>query len=250
MRWLCVTMAWALAMLSVSSVNAQELKLDVREELTLDVMPCTPGFYCGDDGTIESCPQGSQHVLLKQSAVTEFAVCATEPNAQQARLLYSLSDEEAEVLLDVAFSIDLPVEEHALGDFWSSGVMPLLEASAIVDASYQEYLGLDVASCPRGFYCPPADVEAPTLGGACPIGSYGPEEGLLACAPCPPGLSTLSEGAYDVRNCTRTLDGGIASGQWIQLSVPPYALDDAQELAPQLAAYYGVGVDAIFFGSS
>lgn len=230
-------------------VTAQTASVNTVEDLSLEVVPCAPGYYCATDGSImEPCPEGSQHVLFSETDLTEFAVCSSSSSsASQTRAL----DEEL-ISIDVGFAIDAPaLDEQATHGFWTALQTQVVDASPnILDLSYQEYLALDVSLCAQGHYCAPVYTATAAAAAAmpCPQGTYGAHEGQSECTLCPAHLSTLSEGSIDFRNRTIDIVGQRRIGAWIPLIAAHQQerqLDDALDLEPQLAALYGVPLEAM-----
>ena len=201
----------------------------IVEDVSLEVVPCAPGYYCAEDGSTELCPEGSEHVVLSdETDLTEFAICSSSQAVSQTRVLGSEVGPESSII-DIGFTIDLPLDEQATAGFWEAldWTLPML-----LDVSYQEYLTLDVSLCKRGHYC-----KEPNLSLPCAAGTFGPSEGLSACFQCPAGLPSV-EGSTHFRNCT----GGV----WIPLRVPDTPIEDgAAELQAQLAAFYGMPKEAM-----
>jgi hypothetical protein len=150
------------------------------------------------------------------------------------------------LLLDVGFVIDMPAsdEQATSGSFWTALQSQVSADRELppLDVSFQEYLALDVELCPKGQYCTNNTLatQGPT---PCPRGTFAPNEGSSVCTSCPAPLASPAEGSTDFRNCTLDMKSG-AAGEWIpmRLSQP---LDDNLELEPQLAALYGVPLEAI-----
>jgi hypothetical protein len=263
---------------ALPSVSPQSSSVNLVEDLRLEVVPCSPGYYCAPDGSIlEPCPEGSEHVILEEedklaawtnTPIDEFAICSSG----QTRAL-AVVDTDTGELLDVGFVIDYDLtprvhqqqqqatgQENANGDddddpeespsqdtmppqepvSWTQLLDKLSQAPNVLDVSIQEYVALDVTRgiCPKGYYC-----NATDHGVQCPLGAYAPEKGLSACLQCPWGLTSAKEASVSFQNCTLA-DQGATEVQWLPLRLPQ-ALDDALPLEPQLAAFYGVSVEAM-----
>jgi len=121
---------YVLAVLLLGGVAGQ-LDVFTQEALTLEVVPCTPGYYCPGQGAEEEpCPEGSQHVLFEGSnGESAIAVCAS-------------SWEEAEGL-DVGVLVTLS-PSASLTFQLSEGL------DAMAEISFQEYLALDVVVAEPG----------------------------------------------------------------------------------------------------
>jgi CUB/sushi domain-containing protein len=65
--------------------------------------------------------------------------------------------------------------------------------------------------CDVGYYLPDRELTACQ---PCPIGKYQDEKGQASCKACPSGSTTLSDGAYDVSQCSvRTMTVGLSAAQ-------------------------------------
>lgn len=249
----------------ILKVKPQSSSVNFVEKLSLDVVPCLPGYYCDSDGSIiEPCPEGSQHIVATSDEMTslightdEFAICASSlaSSSHERALIPDTNDMYSYEYegLDIAFSIEL-LESHepevfaSIGGnessaplFWKNLIEEIGEDSNVIDVSYQEYIALDVnlTLCIQGHYCILQEMFP------CPLSTYNPFEGVSACFTCPTNFSTVEKGSTDFQNCTiSTKDRWI--GQWIPI-YPPFDafLNDSLELEPQLAAYYNVSVESI-----
>ena len=257
------------------------VSLSTKEDLSLEVSPCAPGFYCDPSSAPEPCVEGSQHVVFENADGSEqFAVCST------SFLRSSADGLDASLGLDLSFQVHLPLLEgvsptedpnfldalHIQTDGWET-----------VDISFQEYLALEVTDAPPGCnsssntqladnhdvilwvvdncrdsLCEPGTWSSGSacvvcaLGyscqgqnhppEACPAGTYAPIQGLSACLACP-ALSHAQEGASSFEEACALPDFDWGT----PLMVPPGEVPDSSlaEMIRWMASFYGVAPSSI-----
>jgi hypothetical protein len=165
-------------MLLMGAVCGQEVAL--REDLSLQVTPCMPGFYCSSEGVETPCPPGSEHVLFQASSgASEFAICASPPVLGE-----SLES------TDVAALVQL--------DLFGSHTEDLLDQLVWdgLEVSFQEYLALDVRAAPL-MSCQSLELPDVIVVCVCPLNTTavlgaclaeGPTSSLTKRPLCPPPL--------------------------------------------------------------
>ena len=128
-----------LLLLIIEVAESQTLLLDTKEDISLEVMPCAPGFYCpsASESAPEPCIEGSEYVIFEgDNGSEEFAVCSSSFEPPPS------SSDQNEVV-DVSYIIQLPLlinDSHIEADF--------IQNLALVGVyiSFQEFLTLDVSA--------------------------------------------------------------------------------------------------------
>ena len=117
----------------LSNILAQELHLEFKDEIIVEITPCTSIELC-------DCPEGTEHQLMHG-----IPICSIVSREAKRLLPESPSDET----LTVSFDILLGLSDHLKNDY----NMSVLDG---IEYSFQEFLSLDVVEasgeCVQGFH--------------------------------------------------------------------------------------------------